>query len=403
MAKPDDLDKLFDDLVRGKTPEQLLGKDGLLKGLTKRLVEHALKGEMTEHLGYEKHSPTGANSGNSRNGKAKKRVLLQDGEVEIEVPRDRAGEFEPQIVPKHRRRLEGFDDKVISLYARGMTTREIQGHLQEIYGTEVSPSLISAVTDAVLEDVRAWQSRPLDPVWPVVYLDAIHIKLRSSGSVQNQAVYVALGINREGHKELLGLWVGEAEGAKFWLNVLTELKNRGVRDILIACMDGLKGFPEALEQVFPLTQVQLCIVHMVRNSLKFVTWKERKTVAAELKNIYSAPTAEAAEVALDAFAATWDARFPQISRSWRANWQNVIPFFSYPADIRKAVYTTNAIESINATLRKVTKKRGAFPSPESVRKVLFLAIERAAKRWTMPIRDWAKALNHFTIVFAGRI
>ena len=405
MAKPDDLDldKLFDELVKGKTPQELLGKDGLIKSLTKRVVEHALKGEMTDHLGYEKHSPAGANTGNSRNGKTRKKLLLADGEVEIEVPRDRAGDFEPQMVPKHRRRLEGFDDKVISLYARGMTTREIQGHLHELYSVEISPSLISAVTDAVLEDVRAWQSRPLDPVWPVLYLDAIHLKLRSSSSVQNQAVYVALGINRDGHKELLGLWVGEAEGAKFWLNVLTEIKNRGVKDILIACMDGLKGFPEAVEQVFPKTQIQLCIVHMVRNSLKFVTWKERKAVAADLRTIYSAPTLEAAEAALDAFSATWDARFPQISKSWRANWENVIPFFSYPADIRKAIYTTNAIESINASLRKVTKKRGSFPSPESVRKVLYLAIQRASARWTMPIREWAKALNHFTIVFAGRI
>jgi putative transposase len=403
MAKPDDTDKLFDDLVRGKSPEELLGKDGLIKTLTKRVVEHALQGEMTEHLGYEKHSPGGANSGNSRNGKTKKRVLVADGELEIEVPRDRGGEFEPQIVPKHRRRLAGFDDKVIALYARGMTTREIQGHLHELYGVEISPSLISAVTDSVLEDVRAWQSRPLDPVWPIVYLDAIHLKLRSSGSVQNQAVYVALGINRDGHKELLGLWVGEVEGAKFWLNVLTELKNRGVRDILIACMDGLKGFPDAVESIFPQTQIQLCIVHMVRNSLRYATWKERKTVAADLRTIYAAPTAEAAEAALEAFAATWDARFPQISKSWRQCWQNVIPFFGYPADIRKVIYTTNAIESINASLRKVTKKRGAFPSPESVRKVLYLAIQRAAERWTMPIRDWARALNHFTIVFDGRI
>jgi putative transposase len=381
----------------------LLGKDGLIKNLTKRVVERALQGEMTEHLGYEKHSPAGANSGNSRNGKTRKRLLLGEGEVEIEVPRDRGGEFEPQLVPKHRRRLAGFDDKVIALYARGMTTREIQGHLHELYGVEISPSLISAVTDSVLEDVRAWQSRPLDPIWPIVFLDAIHLKLRSSGSVQNQAVYVALGINKDGHKELLGLWVGEAEGAKFWLNVLTEIKNRGVRDILIACMDGLKGFPEAVESVFPQTQIQLCIVHMVRNSLRYVTWKERRAVAADLKAIYAAPTVEAAEDALEAFEGTWDARFPQISKSWRQNWQNVIPFFAYPADIRKVIYTTNAIESINSSLRKVTKKRGAFPSPESVRKVLYLAIQRAAARWTMPISDWALALNYFSIVFAGRI
>ncbi|MCC6145230.1 MAG: IS256 family transposase [Candidatus Hydrogenedentes bacterium] len=403
MAKPDETKKLFDELVRGKTPEELLGKNGLVKNLTKRVVEHALQGEMTEHLGYEKHSPAGAKAGNSRNGKSKKLVLSEHGEIEIEVPRDRAGAFEPLLVPKHRRRLAGFDDKVIALYARGMTTREIQGHLQEIYEVEVSPSLISAVTDSVLEDVRAWQSRPLEPVWPIVYLDAIHLKLRSSGSIQNQAVYVALGINGDGHKELMGLWVGEAEGAKFWLNVLTELKNRGVRDILIACMDGLKGFPDAVESIFPQTQIQLCIVHMVRNSLRYVTWKERKAVARDLRTIYTAATVEAAEAALDAFGATWDKRFPQISKSWRQNWPNLITFFSYPAEIRKVIYTTNAIESINASLRKVTKKRGAFPNPESVRKVMYLAIQRAATRWTMPIREWARALNHFSIMFAGRI
>ena len=309
----------------------------------------------------------------------------------------------PSWSPSTAGAWKALTDKVIALYAYGMTTREIQGHLHELYGVEISPSLVSAVTDSVLDDVRAWQSRPLDPVYPIVYLDAIHLKLRSSGSVQNQAVYVALGISKDGHKELLGLWVGEAEGAKFWLNVLTELKNRGIRDILIACMDGLRGFPEAVEAIYPQTQIQLCIVHMVRNSLRYVTWKERKAVAADLKTIYSAPTAEAAALALEGFAATWDARFPQISKSWEQNWQNVIPFFAYPADIRKAIYTTNAIESINASLRKVTKKRGAFPSGESVRKVLFLAIQRASKRWTMPIREWAKALNHFSIVFEGRI
>jgi putative transposase len=321
----------------------------------------------------------------------------------IEIPRDRTGEFEPQLVPKGQRRLPGFDEKVIALYARGMTTREIQGHLQEIYGVEVSPTLISNVTDSVLEDVQAWQNRPLDAVYPIVYLDAIHLKLRSNGHVQTQAVYLALGITIEGEKDLLGLWVGESEGAKFWMTVLTELKNRGVRDILIACVDGLKGFPEAIESVFERTVVQLCIVHMIRNSLKYVSWKERKALARDLRAIYTAPTAEAAETALEEFSARWDSRFPSISQSWRARWANVIPFFGYPPEIRKVIYTTNAVESINAAIRKVTKKRGAFPTPESVRKVLYLAIRKASERWNRPLLDWPPALNHFAIVFEGRV
>lgn len=403
MAEPNEVDQLLDQMLKGKTPEEILGKDGVLKGLTKRLVERALEGELTSHLGYEKHATEGRRSGNSRNGTTAKNVLTGAGELHIEVPRDRNSEFEPQLVKKGQRRLPGFDDKVIALYARGLTTREIQGHLQDLYDVEVSPTLISNVTDAVLDDVRAWQSRPLDAVYPILYLDAIHLKIRSSGSVQNQAVYVALGITLEGTKDLLGLWIGESEGAKFWLNVLTELKNRGVKDVLIACVDGLKGFPDAIENQYPRTQVQLCIVHMVRNSLRYVSWKERKIIAQALRAIYTAPTAEAAEVELEAFAARWDARFPSISRSWRENWQRVIPFFSFPPEIRKVIYTTNAIESINASLRKVTRKRGAFPNPDSVRKVLYLAIMKASERWARPVRDWVVALNHFTMVFEGRV
>jgi transposase-like protein len=281
MAETNDVDQLLDQLLKGKSPEEILGRDGVLKGLTKRLVERALEGELTAHLGYEKHAAEGRNSGNSRNGASPKNVLTGSGELEIEVPRDRNGEFDPQLVRKGQRRLPGFDDKVIALYARGLTTREIQGHLLDLYDVEVSPTLISNVTDAVLDDVRAWQSRPLDAVYPILYLDAIHLKLRSSGAVQNQAVYVALGITLEGQKDLLGLWVGETEGAKFWLNVLTELRNRGVRDILIACVDGLKGFPEAIENLYPQTQVQLCIVHLVRNSLRYVSWKERKIIGVK--------------------------------------------------------------------------------------------------------------------------
>jgi putative transposase len=403
MAKPDPTDKYLDDLLKGKTPEEIMGEGGVLKDLTRRLVERALEGEMTDHLGYEPNAPEGKGSGNSRNGRTKKSVKTDSGEIDIEVPRDRSGDFEPQLVKKRQRRLPGFDEKVIALYARGMTTREIQSGLKEIYGVEVSPTLISNVTDSVLEDVKAWQSRPLDSVYPIVYLDAIHLKLRSSGHVQNQAIYLALGINLEGQKELMGVWVGETEGSKFWLNVLTELQNRGVRDILIACVDGLKGFPDAIETIYPKSQIQLCIVHMIRNSLKYVSWKERKIVAKDLRAIYTASSAEAAEQALEEFAEKWNERFPSISRSWRRRWENVIPFFSYPPEIRKVIYTTNAIESIQAQLRKVTKKRGAFPNDDSVRKVIFLALQRASERWSRPIKDWPRALNHFSIVFEGRV
>jgi putative transposase len=398
-----ELDALVDHILDGELPEDILNKDGLADQLKKRLVERALEGEMTDHLGYEKHAMEGRDGGNSRNGKTSKRVKLGDTEVEIETPRDREGSFEPRLVPKGCRRLPGFDDKVIAFYARGMTTREIQSFLKEIYGVDVSPSLISAVTDSVLEEVKAWQSRPLDAVYPVVYLDAIHVKTRRSGHVQNTAVYVVVAINMEGKKELLGLWIGEVEGAKFWLSVLTELKNRGVEDILIAAIDGLKGFPEAIESVFPKTQIQLCIVHMIRNSMRYVPWKERKKVAAQLRTIYTAPTLEAAEQALDAFEEAWGEQYPMVVRSWRANWANLTPFFDYPPDLRKVIYTTNAIESINSQLRKVVKKRGAFPTPESVRKVMYLAMTRASERWSRPVKDWAKALNHLAVVFEGRV
>ena len=398
-----ELNAILDRLVKGKAPEEIMGQGGLVKDLTRRLVERVLEGEMTAHLGYEKHAQEGRDGGNSRNGKTGKRVKTDSAEMGIEVPRDREGTFDPQMVAKGQRRLPGFDEKVIALYARGMTTREIQGHLKELYQVDVSPTLISAVTDAVMEDVRAWQARGLDPVYPIVYLDAIHVKLRTGGHVQSQAVYLALAINLQGYKELLGLWVGEAEGAKFWLSVLTELKNRGVQDILIAAVDGLKGFPDAIEAVFPKTQVQLCLVHLIRSSLRYVSWKERRAVARDLKAIYRAPTLEAAEEELEAFGAQWDSRFPQISRIWRAHWANLTPFFDYPPEIRKVIYTTNAVESINAQLRKVTKHRGAFPTPDSVRKVLYLAIMKASERWTRPIPDWTSALNHLSIVFEGRI
>lgn len=403
MAKDDELDQMLDRMIKGKTPEQVLGQGGLLKDLTKRLVERMLNGELSEHLGYEPHAAEGRGTGNSRNGTTPKRVLTDGGALELDVPRDRAGEFEPQVVKKGQRRLPGFDDKVIALYARGLSTRDIQGHLEDVYGVEVSPSLVSTVTDAVLDDVRAWQSRALDASYPILYMDAIHLRVRDGGAVQMRAVYVALGIRMDGHKELLGLWLGEREGSKFWLNVLTEIKNRGVQDVLVACVDGLTGFPDAIATVFPQTQVQLCVVHQVRNSLKYVGWKERKAVARDLRVIYTAPTAEAAELGLEAFAEKWDPRFPTIAKQWRAAWENIIPFFAFPAPIRKVIYTTNAIESINASLRKVIQKRGAFPNGDAVRKVLYLAIQKASVRWTRPLADWPAALNHFAMLFPGRV
>ncbi len=401
--KPDKLDEVLDRLTEDATAEELLNDSGFLKELQKRFIERALEAEMSDHLGYEKHSPDGDNTGNSRNGSGTKRIIGPGGDFELETPRDRNGTFEPQVVRKRQIRLKGFDEKVLSLYARGMTNREIQGHLLEIYGAEVSPSLISKVTDAVLDEVTAWQNRELAAVYPIVYLDAIHLKIRTDGRVQNRAVYLALAVNLEGHKELLGLWVGEAEGAKFWLNVLTELNNRGVQDILIAAVDGLTGFPDAVASVFPKTEVQLCIVHMVRNSLRYVPWKNRRAVVKDLRKIYSASTVEAAEAALTDFEKTWGEQYPLAAKSWRDRWENVIPFFGYPQPIRKVIYTTNAVESLNAQLRKVTKKRGAFPTDDSVRKILYLAIIRAAKRWSMPIQDWPAALNFFSIMFEGRV
>jgi putative transposase len=401
--KPDKLDEILDKLTENATAAEIIKDGSLLKELQKRFIERALEAEMTDHLGYEKSSPDGVNTGNSRNGQTKKTVTGADGAFEIETPRDRNGSFDPQLVRKRQVRLVGFDEKVLSLYARGMTNREIQGHLLEIYGTEVSPSLITKVTDAVLDEVAAWQNRELSAVYPIVYLDAIHLKIRTDGRVQNRAVYLALAVNLEGHKELLGLWIGETEGAKFWLNVLTELSNRGVTDILVAAVDGLTGFPEAIASVFPKTEVQLCIVHMVRNSLRYVPWKNRRAVVKDLRKIYGAPTAEAAEAALTESEQTWGDQYPLAAKSWRDRWDNVIPFFGYPQPIRKVIYTTNAVESLNAQLRKVTKKRGAFPTDDSVRKILYLAIIRAAKRWSMPIQDWPAALNYFSIVFDGRV
>ena len=394
--------ELLEELLKDyKSPEDLLGQGGLLKELTKALVEKALDGELTHHLGYSKHSAS--KSDNARNGKSKKGLLTDHGKMEIVSPRDRNGSFEPELVKKRQTRFDGFDDKILSMYSRGMTVREIQGHLEDIYAVEVSPDLISSVTDSVLEEVRAWQNRPLDAVYPIVFMDALRVKIRDNGHVINKAVYMALGVNLDGHKEVLGLWVAKEEGAKFWLKVVTELKNRGVKDMFIACVDGLKGFPEAIESVYPETQVQLCIVHMVRNSLRFVPWKDKKAVVADLKTIYTATNAEMAKENLKSFRTKWNEKYPTIADSWERNWEGLIPFLSYPDYIRKAIYTTNAIESLNRSLRKVSKTRGSFPNDESALKLLYLALSNISKKWTMPIRLWKQALNKFVILFPGRM
>lgn len=369
--------------------------------LTKVTVEAALNGELSAHLGYEKHQQSAAT--NSRNGYSTKTLKTEDGELALTTPRDRDGSFEPVLVKKHQTRFTSMDDKILSLYAKGLTTRDIADTFKEMYGAEVSATLISNVTDSVLERVIEWQSRPLDAVYPIVYLDCIVVKIRQDKQVINKSIYLALGVTMEGQKELLGLWLSENEGAKFWLGVLTELQTRGVRDILIACVDGLKGFPDAIAAVYPTTQIQLCIVHMVRNSVKYVPWKDYKAITADLKRIYHAVTEEAALLALTQFGERWDEKYPQISRCWQTHWHNVRTLFQYPDDIRHAIYTTNAIESLNSVIRQAIKKRKLFPTDDSARKVIYLAIQSAAKKWTMPIRNWKAALNHFMIVFDDRL
>jgi putative transposase len=395
--------EVLDELIKDyKTPEDLIGESGLLKQLTKALMERALDAELAHHLGYEKHDPVGYNSGNSRNGSTPKTVKGEFGEVQIETPRDRNATFEPQILKKHQTRFNGFDDKILSMYARGMTTREIQGHLQEMYQVEVSPTLISDVTDAVADEVKAWQSRPLDPIYGIVYLDALYVKMRHEGRVENRAVYVAIGVDLDGRKDVLGLWTSNNEGAKFWLGVLTELRNRGVKDILIVCIDGLKGFPQAIESVFPEARVQLCIVHMVRASLNYVNWKERKQVAADLKAIYRASTERQAEQELNEFITKWGHKYQAIGKLWKDNWDRVIPFFEFPADVRRVIYTTNAVESLHMSLRKIIKTRGSFPSEDAALKLLYLALRNVIAKWDT-IQSWRQALNHFQMLWGERI
>lgn len=397
--KPEHLDEL---LAGYEKPEDLLGEEGLFKRLKKALLERALGAELTHHLGYEKGNPAGRGTGNTRNGSYPKTVLTEDGAVGIDVPRDRNGSFEPQIVPKGETRLDGFDDRIISLYARGMTVREIQGHLRELYAVDVSPDLISRVTDAVLDEVREWQNRPLDAVYPVVFFDALRVKIRDESVVKNKAVYIALALDCEGHKHVLGIWIEQTEGAKFWLRVMNELKNRGVEDIVFAVVDGLKGFPDAITAVFPKAIVQTCIVHLVRHSLNFVTWKDRKPVVPALRAIYRAETAELAEQRLAEFEATWGKKYPAIGQAWRRAWNEVVPFFAYPPEIRRMIYTTNAIESLHRGLRKIIKNRGSFPSDEAATKLLYLALRNLGVH-RKPAIEWRAAYAQFAIMFPDRL
>jgi len=398
----DILDQLLDTIdFKGLTQDEIAGQNGLIKQLTGKILQRALEAEMTEHLGYEKNSNDGDNSGNSRNGHTEKTVLLENQETTIEIPRDRNGTFEPIIVPKHQKRLPLFNDQIISMYSFGMTDRDIKAHLEKIYNVDVSPDLISRVTNAVMEEVREWQNRPLEKSYAIVYLDALRVKCREDGKSGAKSVYTALGVNFEGQKEVLGLWISQNEGAKFWMGVLNEIKNRGVQDILFACMDGLSGFPEAVRSVYPDARVQLCIVHMVRNSTKFVSYKDLKKLCADLKAVYSAATESAGRDALEEFGKKWNDRYPMIYKSWDQRWNDLSEFFKYPYEIRRAIYTTNAVESLNYQLRKVTKNRSSFPTDDAIFKILYLAIRNASEKWTMPIRDWGQALNQFAIEFGN--
>lgn len=383
-----------------KTPEDL---SQLSAFLTKLTVEAALKGEMDHHLGYDKHDTTGHHSGNSRNGYSYKKLKGDHGEFDLQIPRDRNANFEPQLIKKGQSRITGMDEQILSLYAKGMSTRDIVATFQEMYGADISAGLVSQVTNSVMEKVVEWQNRPLDAVYPIVYLDCIVLKIRQDKRVINKAIYLVLGVNIEGHKELLGMWISENEGAKFWLSVLTDLKTRGVQNMLITCVDGLKGFPDAINNVYPDAKIQLCIVHMVRNSLKLVPWKDYKVVTADLKRIYQSVTEQEASMELDHFSEKWDGKYPQISKSWRSNWENLITIFDYPQDIRKVIYTTNAIESLNSVIRKSVKTRKVFPNDDAALKIIYLAVEAASKKWTMPIRDWKPALNRFIIEFEEQL
>ena len=401
----DVIDRMLDQIdFHGMTAEELAGENGLLKQLTRRFYSRALDAEMDEHLGYKKNDNAGDNSGNSRNGYTTKTVITEDNDtIEIQVPRDRNRTFDPVIIPKHEKRTPLFNDQIISMYSFGMSTRDIQRHLQQVYGVEVSPETISNITESVMADVREWQNRPLEKSYPILFLDALRVNSRQDGKNINKALYVALAINWEGRKEVLGLWLADTEGAKFWMSVLTDIKNRGTEDILIACMDGLTGFPDAVKAVFPNTHIQHCIVHMIRNSTKFVSYKDLKAVCRDLKEVYSAVNAGSGHEALEEFGKKWNDKYPMIQASWERNWNDLIEFFNYPKDIRRAIYTTNAIESLNFSLRKVTRNKSSFPDDDSIYKVMYLAIKNASTRWTMSIKDWGLAVNQFAILFDGRV
>lgn len=397
------IDELLQTCPERPTQEDLFGPEGVVKQLSKALIERCLAAELTTHLGYEKHERAEEEKPNHRNGFSSKTLKSEQGPVEIAIPRDRAGSFDPLLVKKYQTSLTGFNEKILWLYAHGLSTRDIQAQIQEWYGVEVSPQLISNVTDAVMEEVRQWQNRPLESLYPIVYMDCLVVKVKENQRLINKAVYLALGVTMEGQKELLGMWLSENEGAKFWLAVCTELSNRGMKDCFIACVDGLTGLPEAIETVFPHTQVQLCMVHMVRNSLKYVNYKLRKEVARDLKTIYSAATADEAEFQLEIFAEKWDKHYPAISKAWHAHWDRVVPLFAFPEMIRRVIYTTNAIESVNSTLRKVTQAHRIFPSDDAVYKVLYLAVQTVTKHWTVPISNWKAALNWFALAFSERM
>ena len=401
----DVIDRMLDQIdFHGMTAEELAGENGLLKQLTRRFYSRALDAEMDEHLGYKKNDNAGDNSGNSRNGYTTKTVITEDNDtIEIQVPRDRNRTFDPVIIPKHEKRTPLFNDQIISMYSFGMSTRDIQRHLQQVYGVEVSPETISNITESVMADVREWQNRPLEKSYPILFLDALRVNSRQDGKNINKALYVALAINWEGRKEVLGLWLADTEGAKFWMSVLTDIKNRGTEDILIACMDGLTGFSDAVKAVFPNTHIQHCIVHMIRNSTKFVSYKDLKAVCRDLKEVYSAVNAGSGHEALEEFGKKWNDKYPMIQASWERNWNDLTEFFNYPKDIRRTIYTTNAIESLNFSLRKVTRNKSSFPDDDSIYKVMYLAIKNASTRWTMSIKDWGLAVNQFAILFDGRV
>jgi len=395
--------ELIEELLANRDPEEVFAQDGLLDELKKALAERILNAEMDQHLASERAEADGLELRNHRNGHSRKTVLSGTGKLELQVPRDRQASFEPQLIAKYRRRFPDFDDKVVSLYARGMTVREIQGHLRELYGIDVSPELISIVTDAVLEQVAEWQNRPLDALYALVFFDALRVKIRDEGTVRNKAVYLALGVRPDGSKEILGLWIEQTEGAKFWLRVMNELRNRGVADMLIAIVDGLKGFPEAINAVFPEAQIQTCIVHLIRHSLAFASWKERREVAAALKPVYRAANAEQACQQLDEFAAgSWGRRYPAIAPAWLRQWDQVVPFFAYPIEVRKIIYTTNAIESLHSRLRKAVRVRGHFPSDEAASKLLFLVLREVSQNWKMAPREWNAARTQFAVAFGDR-